>query len=105
MRKLKKAASCLLAASVVLTGTVLFQPVHSLAEGTGDRLVIFDADPDKAGISDGGSAEHPDITWNGWNEATGESVVKKDESTPYYRVTISDNSYTCLLYTSDAADE
>ncbi len=96
MRKLKKAASCLLAASVVLTGTVLFQPVHSLAEGTGDRLVIFDADPDKAGISDGGSAEHPDITWNGWNEATGESVVKKDESTPYYRVTISDNSYTGL---------
>ncbi len=103
MRKLKKWVSGLLAAAVMATGFGGVVPFTSVgASGTEadgqeeERLVIFDANPLNLNLRDGDSAAHGDFTWNGWNESTGTSAVKLEESTPYFRVTVKDNTYKGL---------
>ena len=101
MRKLKKWVSGLLAAAVMATGFGGVVPFTSVgASGTEadgqeeERLVIFDANPLNLNLRDGDSAAHGDFTWNGWNESTGTSAVKLEESTPYFRVTVKDKLST-----------
>ena len=99
MRKLKKWVSGLLAAAVMTTGfggAIVLPSVNAQNAEAGERLVIFDANPLNLKLEDGASAAHGDFTWNGWNESTGTSAVKLEESTPYFRATIKDNSYKGL---------
>ena len=99
MRKLKKWVSGLLAAAVMTTGfggAIVLPSVNAQNAEAEERLVIFDANPLNLKLEDGASAAHGDFTWNGRNESTGTSAVKLEESTPYFRATIKDNSYKGL---------
>lgn len=92
MRKLKKAASCLLAASVVLTGFggTVFRPMNAIAGGAERKYVIWDADPAKVSTSAGVSAKPSGDNYSAYEEesickkAQGVGTVELENGSPYY---------------------